>query len=169
LTDVTNSPYVADVIYRPGVTDAHTVTSTLEFPYRRSLGAVIGAFMTGLADHRIQGVRTPAGEVLVPPLEYDPRTGAALSELVDVGPAGEVTTWAWVTTPTSRHPLQHPFAFALIKLDGASTSLVHVVDAGTADVMRTGMRVRPRWRDEPQGRITDIEAFVPEGPDGEEA
>ena len=168
LTDVTNSPYAGTVIYRPVVTDTRTVTSTLEFPYRRSLGPVIGAFMTALAEHRILGVRTPAGEVLVPPLEYDPRTGAALSDLIDVGPGGQVRSWAWVTAPTSRHPLPHPFAFALIELDGASTSLVHVVDAGTPGVMRTGMRVHPRWRAEPAGRITDIEAFVPAGPTSEE-
>jgi len=31
-----------------------------------------------------------------------------------------------------------------------------------AAAMREGMRVVPRWREEPQGRITDIEAFVPE-------
>ena len=162
LTDVTKSPAARSVIYRPGVTAPLIVTSTLEFPYRRSLGTVIGGFMRALASHRILGVRTPEGEVLVPPLEYDPRTGAALSELVEVGPGGEFASWAWVTPPTRRHPLDRPFAFALIKLDGASTSLVHAVDAGSADKMRTGMRVTPRWRAEPQGRITDIEAFVPE-------
>ena len=163
MTDVTNSPDIGGVIYRPGVTDAYTVTSTLEFPYRRSLGPVIGAFMTALAQQRILGIRTAAGEVLVPPLEYDPRSGAALSDLVEVGPGGQVATWAWVSTPTSRHPLDRPFAFALITLDGASTSLVHAVDAGSPDAMHTGMRVRPRWRAEPEGRITDIEAFVPDG------
>ena len=31
----------------------------LEFPYKRSLGPVIGAFMTGLRDGRILGARTP--------------------------------------------------------------------------------------------------------------
>ncbi len=151
------------MIYRPGVPDVHTVTSTLEFPYRRSLGPVVGAFMTALAQQRILGVRTAAGEILVPPLEYDPRTGGALSELVEVGPSGRVATWTWVTAPTPRHPLDRPFAFALITLDGAATSLVHAVDAGSPEAMRTGMRVRPRWRAEPEGRITDIEAFVPEG------
>ncbi len=140
----------------------HTVTSTLEFPYRRSLGTVIGAFMTGMREHRILGIRNHAGEVLVPPLEYDPTTGDALEgDLVEVGPGGEVTSWAWVGQPSARHPLDHPFAFALIKLDGASTALVHAVDAGDMNAMRTGMRVQPRWREEAQGKITDIEAFVP--------
>jgi uncharacterized protein len=60
-----------------------------------------------------------------------------------------------------------PFAMALIKLDGADTSLVHAVDAGSIDNMSTGMRVAPRGAAERKGHITDIEAFVPgEEPQG---
>jgi uncharacterized OB-fold protein len=146
------------------MSERHTVTSTLEFPYRRSLGPVMGGFMTALKDHKILGIATTSGGVLCPPLEHDPNTGEDLgTDLVEVGPGGEVTTWAWVAQPTGRHPLPHPFAFALIKLDGASTALVHAVDAGDISAMRTGMRVTPRWKQEPAGLITDIEAFVPEG------
>ncbi|MHB8464709.1 MAG: Zn-ribbon domain-containing OB-fold protein [Acidimicrobiales bacterium] len=142
----------------------HMVSTTLEFPYRRSLGTTFGAFMTALAQHRILGARLVSGDVLVPPLEHDPATGDATSgDLVEVGPGGEVTSWAWVSEPSSRHPLDHPFAFALIKLDGASTAMVHAVDAGDIGAMHTGMRVVPRWADEPKGVITDIEAFIPEG------
>ena len=162
LTDVTKSTGVGKLIYRPTVADPYTVTTTLEFPYRRSLGPVVGGFMRALADHHILGVRTPAGEVLVPPLEYDPRTGNALDELVEVGPGGVVGSWTWVAEPTRRHPVDHPFAFALITLDGASTALVHAVDVSEVGAMRAGMRVVPRWRGEPEGRITDIEAFVPD-------
>jgi uncharacterized OB-fold protein len=133
----------------------------ITFPYRRSLGPVIGAFLSGLADQRLLGIRS-GDRVLCPPLEWDPDTGAELGrDLVEVGPAGTVESWTWVTRPTEQHPLGHPFAFALIRLDGADTALVHVVDAGSMDAMSTGMRVAPRWRAERQGRITDIEAFVP--------
>jgi hypothetical protein len=144
--------------------ERHTVTSTLEFPYRRSLGPVMGGFMTALREHRILGIATPSGDVLCPPLEHDPNTGESLgTDLVEVGPGGEVVSWAWVAEPTPRHPVEHPFAFALIKLDGATTSLVHAVDTGDSGAMRTGMRVEPRWNAEPAGLITDIEAFVPQG------
>jgi uncharacterized OB-fold protein len=144
--------------------DWQTVTSTLEFPYRRSLGSIGGAFSTGLKEQRILGSRTSQGRVLVPPLEADPDTGDAVEpDLVEVGPGGEVTNWTWVAEPTSRHPLQHPFAFALIRLDGADTTLVHAVDAGSPDAVHTGMRVEPRWAAEATGVITDIEAFVPAG------
>ena len=66
------------------------VESTLEFPYSRTLGPVVGAFLAGLREHRILGIRTRDGKVLIPPLEYDPQTGDALEELVEVGPQGTV-------------------------------------------------------------------------------
>jgi uncharacterized OB-fold protein len=138
-----------------------TVKSTITFPYKRSLGPVLGAFMTALTEERLIGIRN-GDRVICPPLEWDPRTGAELSrEFVDVGPAGSVETWCWVEEPTEQHPLDHPFAFATIRLDGADTALVHVVDAGSRDAMAIGIRVAPRWRPERKGHITDIAAFVP--------
>ena len=137
-------------------------TYTLEFPYRRSVGPVVGAFLTGLQEGRLVGVRTAAGRVIVPPLEYDPDTGDAIDELVDVGPAGTVLQWTWVDQPLRKHPLDRPFAFALVQLDGADTSMLHAVDAGGRDRVAAGMRVRPRWKDERVGHVTDIECFEPE-------
>lgn len=147
---------------------AGTVEMTIRFPYKRSLGPVIGAFMTGLASQRFLGIRNGA-EVMCPPLEWDPRTGRELQhdDLVEVGPAGTVVSWTWVPKPSAQHPLDRPFALALIRLDGADTALTHAVDAGSLDAMSTGMRVAPRWRAERQGHITDVEAFVPgEQPEG---
>lgn len=139
-------------------------THRIEFPYTRTLGPVYSAFLTGMRDGTILGVRARDGRVLCPPTEWDPATGEALDvKLVEVGPGGTVTTWAWVAAPSAKHPLDHPFAFALIRLDGADTGLLHAVDAGGMHAMRTGLRVVPRWRSERVGHITDVEAFVPEG------
>ena len=138
-------------------------TSTIEFPYTRTLGPVLGPFLTGLRDGQVLGIRSTDGRVLVPPTEWDPETGRPLdpSGLVPVGPGGVVETWAWVGEPTPKHPLPHPFAFALIRLDGADTALLHAVDAGAMDAMSTGMRVTAWFLDERVGRITDL-VFVPE-------
>jgi hypothetical protein len=138
------------------------VTNTLEFPYIRSLGPVMGGFLGALRDGRIVGVRTAAGRVLVPPLEYDPETGADVDPtLVEVGPEGTITSWTWVADPSEQHPLDRPFAFALIRLDGADTDLTHVIDAPGPGALSTGARVRPRWRAEADrmARIDAIEAF----------
>jgi hypothetical protein len=139
-----------------------TASHVLEYPYRRSVGPIMGSFFAGLIEQRILGVRTAAGKVLVPPVEYDPVTGETLTDLTTVGPGGVVTTWAWVTTPRPKHPLERPFAWALIRPDGADGALLHAVDAGDPARMRTGMRVRPRWRDERVGDIHDIVCFEPE-------
>jgi len=137
------------------------VESTLEFPYSRTLGPVVGAFLAGLREHRILGIRTRDGKVLVPPLEYDPNTGDALEELVEVGPLGSVASWTWVEDPTPKHPLDRPFAFALVVPDGAATAMVHAVDSGSIDRMSTGMRVQPRWRPEPHNMIDDLACWEP--------
>ncbi|MFP5255202.1 MAG: Zn-ribbon domain-containing OB-fold protein [Acidimicrobiia bacterium] len=138
-------------------------TYTLELPYRRSVGPVVGAFLTGLRDRQVLGSRTSGGRVVVPPLEYDPETGEAVDDLVEVGSAGVVTSWAWVDQPLRKHPLDRPFAWVMVQLDGADTSLVHALDAGRADAVSTGMRVRIRWADEREGHIRDIACFEPEG------
>jgi uncharacterized OB-fold protein len=146
------------------VAEQRTSTHTIEFPYTRTLGPVYSAFLTGLRDAKILGITSTDGKVLCPPTEWDPQTGEPLEpDFVEVGPGGVVETWAWVTQPTRKHPLQHPFAFALIKLDGADTGLFHAVDAGSMDAMHTGMRVTPRWKPERIGYMTDLDAFVPEG------
>lgn len=138
----------------------------LQFPYRRATGAILGRFFTELRDHRrFLGVKTASGKVLCPPADVDPDSLDDLSvdHLVEVGPAGRVTSWTWLSEPRPDNPLERPFAWALIRLDGADSALLHAVDAGRESAMRTGMRVVPRFRDERVGDIRDIVCFVPEG------
>lgn len=141
----------------------YSAPHVVAYDYRRSVGPVLGRFFTELRDRRIVANRTATGRVLCPPMEHDPETGAGTSdEFLEVGPAGVVTTWSWVPSPRAKHPLSRPFAWALIRLDGADTALLHAVDAGSESRLRTGMRVRPRWRTETCGEIADIECFEPE-------
>jgi uncharacterized protein len=137
----------------------------LEYPYSRSVGPVIGAFMTGLRDGKLLGVRGAGGSVIVPPTEYDPTTGDDTGDMVDVGPGGAVESWAWVSHPLPKHPMSTPFAWALIRLDGADTALLHVVDTGGTEQLTTGDRVTVKFRPAADrvGAMSDIEAFVPEG------
>ena len=138
-------------------------TWTLEFPYRRSVGPVIGSFLAGLRDRRVIGAKTASGRVIVPPLEYDPDTGDDIVETVEVGSAGVVEGYAWVPEPMRTHPLDRPFAWVLVRLDGADTAIVHALDAASPGAVTEGMRVQIRWAGEPQGHISDIACFEPEG------
>jgi uncharacterized OB-fold protein len=112
----------------------------IEYPFSRTTGPVIGAFLTGLREGVLLGITGSDGKVLVPPTEYDPFTGEELIELVEVGPGGTVLTWAWV----------------LVQPDGADVGFLQPVDAGSPDAMSTGMRVTPRWADEREGSIHDL-------------
>ncbi|MFF3784575.1 Zn-ribbon domain-containing OB-fold protein [Streptomyces sp. NPDC001933] len=138
----------------------------VEFPFTRSLGPVQSAFLTGLRERTVLGVTTAGGKVLVPPVEYDPVTAEELRELTEVAATGTVTTWAWNPAPRPAQPLATPFAWVLVRLDGADTALLHALDAPGPDAVHSGMRVRIRWADERTGAITDIACFEPyEGDD----
>ena len=139
----------------------------IEFDYTRSLGPVLSQFMDALTERRILGARGADGRVHAPPFEYDPVSAESPgSDLIEVGPEGTVVSWSWMPEPLAGQPLAEPFAWALIRLDGADTAMLHAVDAGSAAAMRTGLRVRPRWAAHPAGSIRDIACFEPcDGPD----
>src|SRR5690606_9414262 len=113
----------------------------IEYPFSRTTGPVIGVFLTGLRERLLLGIKGSDGKVIVPPVEYDPYTSEELTELVPVGPGGTVDTWAWVRQPGPKAPLSRPFAWALVRPDGADVGFLQAVDAGSPDVMSTGMRV----------------------------
>jgi uncharacterized OB-fold protein len=132
---------------------------SIDYTYTRSTGPIIGAFLTGLRDRKIFGVRGADGRVLVPAIDYDPVTSDDLDELVEVADTGVVTTWSWNPEPLAGQPLPHAFAWALIRLDGADTAMLAAVDAGDPANIATGARVQARWADERVGSIRDLVCF----------
>jgi uncharacterized OB-fold protein len=134
----------------------------LSFDYTRSVGPTLSQFFTALRERRIVGVRGSDGRVYVPPAEFDPVTYERLTEIVPVATVGTVLSWTWQPEPLEGQPLDRPFAWALIKLDGADIPLLHAVDVGAAgsDSISTGARVHAHWVDEPAGAITDIAYFA---------
>jgi len=133
----------------------------LGFTYTRSTGPVVGRFLTGLRERRILGIRASDGRVIVPPVEFDPVTAEALAEFVPVGEEGEIVSWCWVSQPRAAHPLDEPFAWAMIRLDGADVPMIHCVAARAESALATGARVRAVWAEQPRGFITDIRYFEP--------
>ena len=43
----------------------------MEFPYTRSTGPVVGAFLTGLRDQKVLAYKASDGTVVCPPPEFD--------------------------------------------------------------------------------------------------
>lgn len=135
---------------------------TLGYTYTRSTGPIVGQFLTSLRARKMVGIKASDGRVLMPPVEFDPVSAAALTEFVDVADSGVVKTWCWVKEPRKAHPSDKPFAWAMILLDGADTPMLHWIDAGDEAAMTTGMRVKVRWAEETKGVMGDVNGFVPE-------
>ncbi|MGH7893222.1 MAG: OB-fold domain-containing protein [Candidatus Binatia bacterium] len=135
---------------------------TMEFPYKHSTGETIGRFLAGLKEQKkIWGQRVKGQGVVVPPLGYSEVDASAGGAWVEVQPTGIVTAVAGVTKPLEHlHPASQPFAFILVKLDGADTALAHVVTDGHERV-KVGSRVEAVWAadDARTGTIRDIARF----------
>jgi uncharacterized protein len=134
----------------------------MEFPYKHSTGPIIGRFLAGLKEQkRIWGQRVAGQGVVVPPTGYSEVNGSAGGEWVEVQDTGVVTAVAVVHHPIDRlHPASAPFAFVLVRLDGADTAMAHVVK-DQIDKVKIGSRVRAVWApdDRRQGSIRDIDCF----------
>lgn len=136
-----------------------TAPFLLEYSYKRTVGPIIGAFLAGLRDGKILAAKTSRGPVICPPQEYDPATGEDIVGLIEIGQSGELQSFAVVHKPLPYHPKQEPFAFALVKLDGADTAMTHIVLADDLSQLKRGMRVRAVFADERVGFITDLDHF----------
>ena len=133
----------------------------IEYPFIRTTGPVVGAFLTGLREAVLVGIRRVDGTVMVPPVEYDPVTSESLTEVVEVSSTGTIVSWTWVDPPRPGSPWDTPHGLALVLLDGADTLLLHGVLVDSADELATGLRVEAVWRDERVGHITDLVGFAP--------
>lgn len=136
---------------------------TVQFPYKRSTGEVTGRFLAGLKEQKkIWGRRVSGQGVVVPPNSYSELDAKAGGEWVEVKDEGVVTAVGVVQKPIEGlHPSGKPFAYVLIKLDGADTALAHIVRE-RVDEVEVGSRVKAVWAadGERKGTIRDIDCFA---------
>ena len=131
----------------------------LAYNYKRSSGPVMSKFFEALGQQKILGTKSNAGKVFSPAAEFDPETNEPLKEMVEVGPGGVVESFSWIENPQHHHLIKEPFAFALIKLDGADTSMLHMVTDCKESDLSIGSRVQATWSETHEQRITDIKFF----------
>jgi len=132
----------------------------LAYNYKRSNGPVMSKFFEALGEQKILGTKSSAGKVFSPAAEFDPETHESLKEIVEVGPGGAVESFSWIETPQHHHLIKEPFAFALIKLDGADTCMLHMVANCNESDLNIGSRVTANWSEIQEQRITDIKFFT---------
>lgn len=137
------------------MTEQIVYAQQISVPYRYSAGFAQQAFLRGLQEHRIVGSRAQGGKVFVPPRMFDVDGVPTEHGLVEVADSGVLMGWSTVERGGDRR------VFGLIRLDGADTDLLHLVDA-PAEVLAPGLRVVASWAASPEPEITAILAFVPE-------
>jgi len=147
-----------------GTTGTLIYPSRIRLPYTWHVGKVGSRFYQEIKDNcRICGIKCPRCEwVFVPPRETCPRCYCAMHEWVEVGNTGTLLTYTITRYAVPGiQPQDPPFATGIVRLDGASTGMVHLLgDIDLSDIS-VGLRVKAIFREVRQGNYLDIKYFKP--------
>lgn len=137
-----------------------TLKGQIRVPYAWSVGETGSRFLTALRDERkILGNRCGRCKtVYVPPRKNCGKCFEPITEWASVGTEGTVEAFTIVRYGWEGQPLPPPFAYAIIRLDGADVGFLHLIQDGLRE-LRTGARVRARFAEKRGGYILDIEYF----------
>ncbi|MDI6909226.1 Zn-ribbon domain-containing OB-fold protein [Nocardioides sp.] len=136
--------------------------------YDIHLGATWSRFMDGLRQRKLLANSCAScSRVFVPPQAYCESCFEPTAEWLELPAEGtlEVYTVAWHGFTGGPTP---PYAIGGIRLDGASTLLMHHVvgvdfdsESDPKDALPFGTRVRAVWAEERVGHVLDISHFEP--------
>ena len=136
----------------------------ISVPCLWAAGTVASKFFVALRDDKkIYGIRCPkCNRVLVPPKKVCSRCFTELKEWVEVSDEGILETFTIVRySEPSLHPVKAPFAYGIIKLDGADTGIVHLIGEADFEQLKEGMRMKAVFKEKREGNYLDIKYFKP--------
>jgi len=135
------------------------IEGELPVAFRYTPGVGNTAFFEALRDRgTFLGSRcADCGVTYVPARIFCERCLAELVPDTECGPEGTVESWTVARQDVDGTRLEPPVTFALARLDGADTVLLHRL-LGTTDI---GGRVRAVLRQDRTGSIHDLEGFEP--------
>lgn len=143
------------------------IQTHVRLPFRYHAGRYTARFLRAIhAQGEIFGVRcTKCRLVLVPPRVACPACWSDTREWVAVPSRGVLTTFVVVNVPFYGQQVEIPYVLGHVLLDGADSSIVHLVREVAIDDVRMGMRVEGVWKPaaEREGSLTDIRHFRPTG------
>ena len=133
--------------------------SRIKVPYQWSAGVVGTKFFKAIRDEkRILGTRcVKCAKVSIPPTKTCGLCFSVCADWAAVGPEGRVVSATQALYPSKAHAVDNPI-FALIRLDGADTNLLHLL-AGPLEKVPIGSRVRAVFKEPRSGGILDIDHF----------
>ncbi|MBC8176098.1 MAG: Zn-ribbon domain-containing OB-fold protein [Deltaproteobacteria bacterium] len=135
----------------------------VDLPFSYSAGRTASRFFVELRDHqKIMGKRCPRClRIIVPAQLFCKECFVETDEWVEVGPEGTLLTFTVVYRKENHHPREAPLAYGIIRLDGADTSIVHLLEETDVTKLEHGMSVRALFSEKREGHIMDIECFCP--------
>ncbi len=137
--------------------------SKINVPYHWWAGETASKFFIALRDEKkILGTKCPrCGKTYLPPRKHCPLCFNVHTEWVAIAQEGEVVSFTIARKPRVSFVKTAPVVFALVKLDGADTAILHYLEHVPVEKIRIGMRVRAVFADERKGRMQDIAHFEP--------
>jgi len=145
-------------------TESLVYSGRIKVPYQWWVGETGSRFLAALRDERkILGRYCPeCNLVFVPPRKTCGRCFCQELEWREVGHSGSLVTYTIPRYESDLHPLKGPFAYGVIKLDGADTGLTHLLGEFAEGELRSGLRVEAVFAEERRGHILDLAYFRPE-------
>jgi uncharacterized OB-fold protein len=125
------------------------IKSPIRLEYQYTAGVARSTFLRALSERRIIGRRCPScNQVYVPPAGSCPICGVPMETEVEVAHTGTVIKFCVVNLPFYGQQIQPPYVCASVQLDGADTTLFHLIQECPAGDVSMGMRVEAVWRDD---------------------
>lgn len=142
--------------------DGIVYSGKIKIPYEWSVGEYGSRFFYELKENRkIWGTRcSQCKKVFIPPRKSCPDCFVHIGEWLEVGPGGTLITFTIVRYSAQTHITSAPLAMGIIQLDGSSTGLVHLIGGVDIEEIRSGMRVKPVFKEERKGNLLDILYFT---------
>ena len=144
--------------------DSYVINGKLALPYTYFAGRVGSTFITTIRDkHKIMGVKCNAcDKVFVPPRQTCERCLEDIRDnWVELGNTGVVENFTIVRYDDKHLPRKAPFALGLIRLEGADTTMVHILEDVGLDKIQIGMKVQAVFASKTTHTILDIDHFAP--------
>lgn len=135
----------------------------IKVPYTWQAGETASRYFVQLRDaKKILGKHCPkCDKVLVPPRKICPFCTVPTDRWVELSGRGTVDTFTVVRKGNAIQPMKTPFAYALIRLDGADTGFLHMLGEVEPERIQEGMRVEAVFAEERIGSPRDIAYFRP--------
>ena len=137
--------------------------SRINVPYHWWAGDTASRFFISLRDdQKILATKcAKCRKVFLPPRKTCPVCFTPNEQWVEVSSSGVVESFTVARRQRASMTKKAPVIYALIKLKGADTSLLHVIEEVKPEAVKIGMKVEAKFSQQRKGNIFDIEYFRP--------